>query len=90
VNLIDDYSVNRLQVCRRSRSKNQVQRFRGRDENVARVAEMLPAFPCGGVAGPNVHPNGADVLASTSRFLLDAVKGLTQVSLDVIDERFER
>ena len=87
VNLIDDQGPGRAQhVAAALRRQQQVERFRGRDQDVRRLANHRLTFRGWRVAGPNSR---ADLYVRKAKLLegrLNAQERLGQVLVDVIGE----
>ena len=80
MDLVDDAPAGALEQRLGAAGQHQVQRLRGGDEDVGRLAQHLLALVLRGVAGAHGHPQiGAD-----------SAQRRAQVAVDVVGERLER
>ena len=91
VNLVDDHcSGGRKHSAARFRSKQDVKRFRRRDDDVGRPAAHALALSCGRIAG--AHP-GADIdigQALLPQRRTDARQRSVEIFADVVRQRLQR
>ena len=90
VNLVDDHRLDVAQNLARLRRKNQIQRFRRRDEDVGRMPHNLA--PVGGAGVPRAHRHGRQV-ESDALALSDGLnphQGRPQIAIDVHRQRLQR
>ena len=92
VDLVHDHPLGACQHLPRARGQHQVQRLRGRDQDVRRLFEHPLTIALGGVAGadphPDVHSGGVGWVGTAGSG--DALQRRPQVALDVVGERLQR
>ena len=72
------------------RREQQVERFRGRDQNVGRPAQHLLTSPRGRIAGADHHADLGHQPSGCQRRVRDLSEGLLQIFLNVVAERLQR
>ena len=91
VDLVDDDRVDASQALALLRTQDQIQRLRGRNQNLGRAACLLSAFLGGAVARPDRDPRRSEALRPTSGLggPGDFREREPQIALDVVDQRLQ-
>lgn len=89
VHFVDDDGRHARQRLPRLRREHEVQRLWSRDEDVWRVAQLLPALRRTRVTRAHAHADVRRYSPESPRCLRDADEGRVQVPLDVDAKRFE-
>src|SRR3982751_1693240 len=90
MDLVDDHSIDRAKRAAGVRGEEQVERFRGGDEDVRWLPQKPGALDGGSIARANGDGGLMKRVASRHRSIRDAGNWGAKVSFDVHRERFER
>jgi hypothetical protein len=90
VDLVDDDGVDADQALARPRAEDQVQRLRGRDQHVARIAALAVALLGRGVTGADIDAHRLQGHPVAGGDPAQADQRRPQAALDVVGQRLER